>query len=158
MKWEEIGKQPCSIARTLSVIGDRWTLLILRNAFLGIRRFEEFQKSLGVTRHLLTERLINLVDAEILVKVPYTASNKRFEYKLTEKGLDLYPILMSMAQWGNTWMDQGHGAPIDYIHKECGHVFKPVLVCSHCKIPLRAKHVQPVPGKGFVPVISRTGT
>ncbi|MBO3672273.1 helix-turn-helix transcriptional regulator [Acinetobacter soli] len=158
MKWEEIGKQPCSIARTLSVIGDRWTLLILRNAFLGIRRFEDFQKSLGVTRHLLTERLIDLVDAEILVKVPYTASNKRFEYKLTEKGLDLYPILMSMAQWGNTWMDQGHGAPIDYIHKECGHVFKPVLVCSHCKIPLRAKDVQPVPGKGFVPVISQIGT
>ena len=89
MKWEEIGEQPCSVARTLSVLGDRWTMLILRNAFMGIRRFDDFQRSLGLTRHVLSERLKRLVEHEILVKVPYVERQERFEYQLTEKGLDL---------------------------------------------------------------------
>ena len=101
MKWEEIGEQPCSVARTLSVLGDRWTMLILRNAFMGIRRFDDFQRSLGLTRHVLSERLKRLVEHEILVKVPYVERQERFEYQLTEKGLDLYPIILSMVQWAD---------------------------------------------------------
>src|SRR5690606_40440629 len=98
MKWEEIGHQPCSIARTLSILGDRWTMLILRNAFMGMRRFDDFQQNLGVTRHVLSERLKRLVEHGILVKAPYFDRQERFEYRLTEKGLELYPILLSMSK------------------------------------------------------------
>lgn len=80
MKWDDIGEQPCSIARTLSVIGDRWTMLIIRNAFMGMRRFDDFQQHLGVTRHVLSDRLKRLVEHEILVKVPYVNRQERFEY------------------------------------------------------------------------------
>lgn len=149
MKWSDVGDQPCSIARTLSVIGDRWTALVIRNAFLGIRRFEDFQKSMGVTRPVLTDRLNTLVEQEVLTKVPYTETGKRFEYRLTAKGLDLYPIIMSMMKWGNTWMDEGLGAPVEYTHLSCGHKFQPLLVCSACKEEINPKNVQPSPGPGF---------
>ncbi|OTG65033.1 winged helix-turn-helix transcriptional regulator [Acinetobacter silvestris] len=143
MKWDEIGHQPCSIARTLSVVGDRWTMLILRNAFLGIRRFDDFQQNLGVTRHVLSERLKRLVEHEILVKTPYIDRQERFEYKLTEKGLELYPILLSMATWADTWMDEGLGQPVSYVHNSCGHTFKPTLSCSECGEKVHAKQVKP---------------
>jgi len=121
MKWDDIGDQPCSVARMLSVIGDRWTMLILRNAFMGIRRFDDFQKSLGVTRHVLSDRLKRLVEYEILVKAPYFDRQERFEYRLTDKGFELYPIILSMANWADKWMDQGLGKPLEYRHKTCGH-------------------------------------
>ena len=104
MKWDEIGDQPCPVAKALSVLGDRWTMLILRNAFMGVRRFDDFQSSLGLTRHVLSDRLKRLVEHEILVKVPYVSRQQRFEYQLTEKGLDLYPILLSMMQWSENWL------------------------------------------------------
>ena len=92
MKWHELGEMSCPIARSLSIFGDRWTLLIIRNAFLRTRRFDDFQKQLGITRHLLTERLNRLVDNKIFEKVLYQEAPKRYEYKLTEKGLALYQI------------------------------------------------------------------
>jgi len=149
MKLSEIGQQPCSVARTLSVIGDTWSMMIIRNAFMGIRRFDDLQKNLGVTRHVLTDRLNTLVQEEILFKAPYTESQKRFEYRLTQKGLDLYPILMSLIHWGDTYMDKGLGAPLHYIHKKCGHQFHPVMVCSECAEPLNAKEVEVTVGQGL---------
>lgn len=144
MKWEEIGNQPCSIARTLSVVGDRWTLLILRNAFTGMRRFDDFQENLGLTRHVLSERLKRLVEHQILVKKPYIDRQERMEYRLTEKGLELYPLLMAMSAWADKWMDEGLGSPVEYIHQNCGHVFQPVTVCSECGEAVHAKQVKPV--------------
>ena len=94
MKWQDIGDIPCSIARSLAVLGDRWTLMVLRNCFLGIKRFDDFQTNLGVTRHVLAERLQRLVEAEVLCKVAYQQKPERFEYRLTEKGRDLYPCLL----------------------------------------------------------------
>ncbi|RKG36730.1 winged helix-turn-helix transcriptional regulator [Acinetobacter rongchengensis] len=149
MKIADIGNQPCSVARTLSVIGDTWSMMIIRNAFLGIRRFDDFHKNLGVTRHVLTARLNTLVEEEILYKAPYTETQKRFEYRLTQKGLDLYPILMSIIHWGDTYMDKGQGAPVDCIHKTCGHKFHPVMVCSECSEPLNPKQVKVEIGKGL---------
>ncbi|MEN8976489.1 winged helix-turn-helix transcriptional regulator [Acinetobacter baumannii] len=149
MKWNEIGNQPCSIARTLSIIGDTWTILIIRNAFIGIRKFEDLQKNLGVTRHVLADRLKLLVDQGIFIKTPYTDTQKRYEYRLTKKGLDLYPIILSIVQWGNIWMDEGLGAPLDYYHKQCGHKFTPVTVCSECGKPIIPQEVQALPGPGF---------
>jgi len=150
MKLSDIGNQTCSVARTLSVIGDTWTMMIIRNAFLGIRRFDDFQKNLGVTRHVLTDRLNTLVQENILYKAPYTESQKRFEYRLTQKGLDLHPILMSIIHWGDTYMDHGQGVPLYYIHKECGHKFRPILICSECYKPINAKEVTVLPGPGLI--------
>lgn len=87
MKWQEVGETPCSMARSLAILGDRWTLLILRNCFLGMRRFDEFQASLGVTRQVLADRLSRLVEAGALKKVPYQERPPRYEYRLTEMGL-----------------------------------------------------------------------
>ncbi|CAM4296418.1 winged helix-turn-helix transcriptional regulator [Acinetobacter pragensis] len=144
MKWEEIGHQPCSIARTLSILGDRWTMLILRNSFMGMRRFDDFQQNLGVTRHVLSERLKRLVEHGILAKTPYFDRQERFEYRLTVKGLELYPILLSMSKWADKWMDEGQGAPIQYVHKSCDKPFQPVLVCSECGEEVHARQVKPI--------------
>lgn len=141
MKWQSVGEQPCSVARTLSIIGDRWTLLILRNAFLGIRRFDDFQQNLGVTRHVLAERLKRLVEHEILQKTPYYDRQERFEYRLTEKGMDLQPILLTLAAWGDKWMDEGQGAPVIFYHRDCGHAFTPTVVCSVCQGVVTARNI-----------------
>jgi DNA-binding HxlR family transcriptional regulator len=110
MKWDALEEEPCSLARTVAVIGDRWSLLILRECYLRIRRFEEFQSSLGITRHLLAERLKKLVGYGVLRRVPYQDSPKRYEYILTQKGLDLYPIIMSIVHWATyTWSTRGDG-------------------------------------------------
>ena len=135
MKWKELEEEPCSMARTIAVIGDRWTLLILRECFLRKRRFEAFQSSLGITRHLLAERLKKLVRQGILRRVPYQESPKRHEYILTQKGLDLYPIMMAIVHWGDTHMVDERGRPVLHEHKTCGK-------------PLLAKEVHTHPGPG----------
>lgn len=143
MRWDDIDKQVCSVARTLSVVGERWTMLIIRDAFLGTRRFDKFQSNLGITRHRLSERLGKLVDAGVLVKVPYNERPLRYEYRLTRKGLGLYPVLMSLARWGDEWMDKGEGVPMEYVHHKCGGVTQPVMACSECHEALRPEEVTP---------------
>jgi len=149
MKWTETSDLPCSVARTLSVIGDRWTMLILRNAFMRMRRFEDFQSSLGLTRHLLSSRLKRLVDEGVLQKVPYQQAPVRHEYVLTDKGKDLHPVMLALTHWGDTWMDQGKGPPMVFQHKACGHQMRPVLVCSECGEPVLPSQVVPQPGPGL---------
>ena len=143
MRWDDIDKQVCSVARSLSVVGERWTMLIIRDAFLGTRRFDQFQSNLGITRHRLSERLGKLVDAGVLVKVPYNERPLRHEYRLTRKGLGLYPVLLTLAHWGDEWMDKGEGVPMEYVHQTCGQKTQPVLTCSECKEPLRPEEVTP---------------
>src|SRR6201985_378573 len=104
MRWSNLDKEACSVARTVSVIGDRWTLLILRDCFLRVRRFEAFQARLGITRHLLAARLKKLVEAGVLKKVPYQDRPARYEYVLTPKGLDLHPVIMGIVHWGDAHM------------------------------------------------------
>ena len=147
MKWEEIDQQACSVARALSVLGERWTLLIVRDAFRGTRRFDEFQRSLGVTRHRLAERLRKLVDEGVLTRVAYMERPTRYEYRLTRKGLALYPVLMTLSQWGDDWMDDGNGPPTHYRHSLCGHHTRPVLTCAECSQPLRPEEVSAQPGQ-----------
>lgn len=146
MRWTEIDQQQCSVARALSVVGERWTLLILRDAFLGTRRFEQFQQHLGITRHRLSERLGKLVEQGVLVKVPYHERPLRHEYRLTRKGLGLYPVLMSLARWGDDWMSADAGLPLEYVHRSCGKQTRPQLACSECGEPLRPEGVTPRPG------------
>lgn len=148
MKWNALEEEPCSLARTIAVIGDRWTLLILRECFLRTRRFEAFQSSLQITRHLLSERLKKLVRFGVLRRVSYQESPKRYEYILTQKGLDLYPIIMAMVRWGDTHMADERGRPLLHEHKKCGRLFDPVMVCSECGEVLAAKEVHVHAGPG----------
>ena len=122
----------CSIARTLSVVGDRWTLLLLRDCFLGARRFDQFSESLGLSPHLLSTRLAKLVEAGVLERHPYQQKPTRYEYRLTEKGRDLYPVIAGLVRWGDRWMAADEGPPVTLVHRDCGHATTPTLVCSEC--------------------------
>jgi DNA-binding HxlR family transcriptional regulator len=146
MRWRDIGDVPCSIARTLAVVGDRWTLLVLRDAFLRTRRFEDFQKSLGVTRHLLADRLGKLVAEGILERVQYQERPARFEYRLTEKGRDLYPVIVSLVGWGDRWLAGADGPPLELVHRGCGKTAAPTLHCPECHAPVTARDMMPRPG------------
>jgi len=132
MRWGEIGGQDCSVARTVAIIGDRWTLLILRDCFLRVRRFEAFQEKLGLTRPILARRLRKLVAAGVLAKVPYQARPPRYEYQLTERGMSLYPIIVGLAHWGDVHLSGEDGPPLRRRHKACGYLFDPVVTCSEC--------------------------
>lgn len=103
-KWDDLATDWCPVARAMSVIGDRWTLLIVRDCFLGKSRFEQFQKSLGVTRHLLSDRLKRLVEAGVLERNPYSQKPLRYDYRLTEKGQDFAPALVGLKDWGKKHM------------------------------------------------------
>jgi DNA-binding HxlR family transcriptional regulator len=142
MKWDEIGTQTCSIARALSEVGDRWTLLVLREAFLRTRRFADFVERTGAARNLVADRLQKLVDAEILERRLYQTRPPREEYRLTEKGLDFYPVIMALVRWGDRWQDDGRGAPIEHVHQGCGRVTHAVPHCSECGEPLRPQEVR----------------
>ena len=142
MRWQEIGETPCSIARCLSVVGDRWTLLILREAFLGTRRFEDFQRHLGVTRHRLADRLRRLVKSDVLDRVPYQYRPQRFEYRLTDKGRDLYPVIVALMRWGDRWMAGREGPSVELVHRSCGCAMTPELMCPECGEALHLDDVQ----------------
>jgi DNA-binding HxlR family transcriptional regulator len=148
MRWNDLGSERCSVARTVAVIGDRWTLLILRDCFLRVRRFEAFEERLGVTRHILADRLRKLVHEGVLQKIPYQERPTRYEYRLTPKGLDLFPVLMGLVHWGDTHRAGKAGRPLLHRHATCGHQFDPVLVCSECRQELDPRAVRVLPGPG----------
>lgn len=150
MRWNDLSEENCSLARSLAILGDRWTLLILRDAFLRVRRFDDFQARLGIARRVLTERLSGLVEAGVLEKVAYQERPLRHEYRLTKKGLDLYPVILTLVHWGDTHYAGEDGPPVLHRHKSCGHVFEPVLTCSCCAVAVDARAVAvvvPEPGK-----------
>lgn len=148
MKWQDVGEMNCSVARTLSVIGDRWTMLIIRNAFLGTRRFADFQSQLGMTKHLLSDRLKRLVEKGVFKKEAY--QHGRYEYRFTAMGRALHPVLLAMTAWGDSWLDEGKGAPLRYVHQGCGNTMTPTMNCSECGEPVTAHDVTPVPGPGLM--------
>jgi DNA-binding HxlR family transcriptional regulator len=148
MRHRSLQHANCSIARTVSILGERWTLVILRQAFLGARRFEDYQRGLGIARNMLADRLRTLVDEGILERRPYSERPPRNEYRLTQKGLDLYPILVTLMQWGDRHGGHEEGAPMVLVHEPCGHDADPVLTCSGCGEPLDPRDVRPQPGPG----------
>ena len=137
------------MARTLAVIGDRWTLLILRECFLRVRRFDDFQERLGIGRPILTDRLRKLVDHFVLTKVAYQQNPTRYEYRLTPKGLDLYPVVLSIVHWGDIHLAGRKGRPVVHEHVACGHVFDPMMTCSACQAALDPHDVRVLPGPGL---------
>lgn len=155
MRWKEVDSQVCSIARTLAIFGDKWTLLIIRDAFRRVRRFSDFQKSLGIPKHRLSDRLNKLVDTGVLKKVLYDENRSRYEYRLTPKGLDLFPVLMTFVQWGDRWATDQDGSPVVFRHLTCGEVSQPKYVCDQCDEPVDARNFQPEVGSGIAKKISR---
>jgi len=142
MRWDEIGETRCAIARTLSVVGDRWTLLVVREAFLRARRFDDLHARTGAPRHVLADRLEKLVAHGILKKVPYQERPLRHEYRLTEKGVDLYPIISALRAWGDRHMPDPEGPLVEVAHRGCGHVVEPVLTCPACGDRVHARDMR----------------
>jgi DNA-binding HxlR family transcriptional regulator len=131
----------CSVARALEAIGERWTILILRDAFLGVRRFDDFQKDLGIARNVLQTRLEHLVDDGIMERSPYQDRPVRYEYRLTQKGLDLWPIIVAMLGWGDTYAAPD-GPPLRITHRgDCGGAVTDRGICSVCGAVLNAREV-----------------
>ena len=149
MKRISFQNMECSIAQTLEVVGEWWTLLVLREVFFGRRRFGDILDDLGIARNILTDRLNKLVDEEILVRHDITGTGSRYEYRLTEQGRDLFPVLVTLMQWGDKWRKLPKGAPAELVHRTCNHKTTPALVCSHCGEPLSAANVAARPGRGF---------
>jgi DNA-binding HxlR family transcriptional regulator len=120
----------------MSVIGDRWTVLILRDALRGVSRFDAFHQRLGCSREIVSRRLAHLVECGVMATEPYQARPPRHDYRLTEQGRALGGVLMLMAQWGETWRPKPGARRLRRRHKACGHEFQPVLVCSECMEPI----------------------
>lgn len=134
----------CSIARTLGVIGERWSLLIVRDAFYGVRRFDDFRADLGIARNVLTDRLNTLVQQGVLERRQYEERPPRYEYVLTEKGAELLPVILVMMRWGDRWESDG-APPVTLTHKTCEHRTEPVVVCDHCREELRWREIRTNP-------------
>ena len=149
MRRKRLNTAGCPIARALDVIGDWWSLLIVRDAFLGVTRFDDFQERLGISRNVLNHRLARLVQEGILVKVPYSEHPPRHAYRLTDKGSDLWPVLATMRQWGDKYAAPD-GPPLELIHEHCGHVSDARMICSTCGDPIGPGDVRAVPGPGEV--------
>jgi DNA-binding HxlR family transcriptional regulator len=132
--------RPSSVAQTLKVIGDRWSFMVIREAFFGARRFDDLQNKLGIAPNILTDRLDRLVAEGIFVRRKYQDLPERYEYPLTEKGKDLHGPLIAMLRWGDDWLARGK-PPLILKHNECGHDFNPTVVCNHCREPLRAQEM-----------------
>jgi DNA-binding HxlR family transcriptional regulator len=139
------GNQVCSVARTLETIGDRWTMLVVRDALLGIRRFEDFQRDLGVARNVLADRLARLVEEGILERHRYQEKPERFEYRLTEKGIDLWPVMISLMKWGDRYAAPD-GPPMLVLHKGCGGELDEHLRCRACGADVDARSSEARPG------------
>jgi DNA-binding HxlR family transcriptional regulator len=141
--------QVCSIARSLGVLGDRWTLLIVRDVLLGLHRFEEFQRSLGVARNVLTDRLNRLVDAGVLERVPYQQRPVRYDYQLSATGRELAVPLIGLMHWGDRHLPDSAGPPRITRHRDCGGALHATLTCADCGQPVPAADVEVLPGPGL---------
>lgn len=142
--------QACSIARTLEIVGERWTVLILRDIFLGLRRFSDLQEELGIARNVLSKRLDRLVAEGILQRVRYQERPERFEYRLTDKGRDLWPVVMALMEWGDRY-DAPDGPPTLVEHRDCGGTVNARLRCERCGAEVTVREVTARPGPGASP-------
>jgi DNA-binding HxlR family transcriptional regulator len=143
--------QVCSIAGALEIVGERWSLLIVRNIFLGLRRFEELQANLGIARNILQTRLRRLVQEGVLERRLYSERPPRYEYRLTEKGLDLWPTIVALMQWGDRHAPPPAGAPVLIEHRGCGGRVDEHRTCARCGARLTARDAVGRPGPGAPP-------
>lgn len=147
MRRKSFEDMTCSVAQCLEAVGEWWSLLILRDAFFGVTRFDHFQQRLRIGRNILTQRLEHLVGHGILERVAYQEHPVRYDYRLTDKGRDLWPVLTAMRQWGDRHAAP-NGPPVQVIHRTCGHVATAEPTCSTCGQPLEPSTMRLVPGPG----------
>jgi DNA-binding HxlR family transcriptional regulator len=140
-----------SVGRALGLVGERWTLLILRETFFGVRRYGQFARNLAIPRPTLSARLKTLVDSGLLDRVRYATDPDRHEYRLTQAGRDLFPAIVALMRWGDTHLAGPEGPPILLRHNHCGEIDTPHLACGHCGGEITADNVSPEPGPGFRP-------
>jgi len=140
----------CTIAAALTVVGEKWAFLVLREAFNGVRRFDDMQRRTGMPRQVLSSRLSRLVSDGILRKTPYQDEGQRprSEYRLTDKGVELYPVMVALLGWGDKYVAQADGPPVELTHRDCGAPVQLQLACSAGHVLDSAKQVTPVPGPG----------
>jgi len=148
MKKTSFAGMNCSVAQALEQIGEWWSLLILRNAFNGMRTFDQFQRTLGIATNILTARLQKLVAEGILERAPDPQDGRRVEYRLTEKGLELYPIVVSLYQWGEKWAPNPNGSRVHLIERATGRPIAPVQVLASDGRALHPTEVWVEPGSG----------
>ena len=139
----------CSIARATDILGDWWTPLVVREAFYGTRRFDDFVEHLGIGRNILTERLNRLTGEGILAKVAYHERPARYEYRLTDKGRALFGVLAALHRWGNDWLADDSGPPVEMVDRRTGRVIKPLVVDEATGEPLDPRQILVQPGSGY---------
>ena len=149
MRRTSFRRWPCSIARSVDLLGDWWTPLVLREAFFGARRFEQFQTRLGIGRNVLAERLRRLVREGLFERRRYQDRPARYEYHLSEKGGDFVGVLVAIMRWGDRWLDGGKGPPVRLRHKRCGSLMQADIVCSECRQRLAPDQLGIELGPGF---------
>jgi DNA-binding HxlR family transcriptional regulator len=147
MERKSFADMHCSVAQTLEVVGEWWSMLILRDAFLGVTRFDRLQERLGISRNVLNQRLAHLVATGVLDKVAYSEHPPRYDYRLTAKGRDLFPVLEAMLRWGDKYAAPD-GPPLRLRHETCGRLTHAVPTCVHCGGQLDARNVRAEPGRG----------
>ncbi len=140
-----------SVGRALELVGERWSLLILRETFFGVRRYGEFARNLSIPRPTLSARLKTLVDAGILDRVQYSAEPERFEYRLTASGRDLFPAVITLMQWGDRHLAGPDGPPILLRHHDCGEITQTHVACGNCGGEITTDRVTPEPGPAYGP-------
>jgi len=152
MKREPYKHMNCSVAAALDIVGEPWTLLILRDAYQQVRRFEEFQRHLGIARNILTARLKKLVEHGILKKVQYQDRPRRFEYRLSEKGAALFPVIVCLKEWGDRYGEKAEfGPPLNLEDKATGQIVKPSLIDAATGRQIELQSVRALPGPGATP-------
>lgn len=155
MSRKRFDRMPCSIARALDLVGDWWTLLIIREAFLGVRRFADFRDNLGIARNILSDRLRKLVDEEILAKVPKADEDRGLEYRLTEKGKDLWPVLTALRLWGDKWVYGSGKEPVIVRDRDRGSVVAQLLPADAEGKVLDPRRLVPTAGPGTPPELAQ---
>jgi DNA-binding HxlR family transcriptional regulator len=142
--------QNCTIGAALAIVGEKWTFLVLREAFNGVRRFDDIRRRIGAPRQVLSDRLARLLDQDLLRKVPYREAGQRgrYEYRLTEKGLALFPVIVALLEWGNTYAVSAEGPQVELTHRDCGAPVQLELRCAEGHRLASAREVTPVPGPG----------
>jgi DNA-binding HxlR family transcriptional regulator len=147
MKHQDFPGQVCSVARSLEIVGEWWTLLIVREAFFGTERFSDFEANLGISKNILVERLNKLVDAQILTRTPMAGRGNPVTYRLTDKGRDLLPVIVALMQWGDRWINSRQ-APVRVLERETGKKVARIAVTTTDGKPLSARDLDVVPGPG----------
>lgn len=149
MRRPDVSTWPCSVARATDIIGDSWSTLIMREAYYGSSRYDDFQRHLGLARNTLSDRLARLVAAGVLTKRPYQDNPPRNEYLLTDMGREFFPVLAALARWGDRWLDQGNDKPVALLHTECGYELEAEVICARCRAPATSDSVEFHIGHGY---------